>query len=129
MNVPPTSMSIVFIAADQPLVADLQLARVQALAQPVEVDLDVVRDRVPGRQVLGLDLGEAARAVELDDPHPVRVGRERVLGVDQRLVDLARVALVDLAAVLVVLARRAEVVVADAAVPALARRARGRGTP
>jgi hypothetical protein len=57
--------------------------------------------------------------VELDDPHPVRVGRERVLGLDQRLVDLARVALVDLAGMLVVLARRAEVVVADAAAPAL----------
>src|SRR4051794_14376062 len=74
---------------------------------------------MPGRQVLGLDLGEAARTVELDDPHPVRVGRERVLRVDQRLVDLARIALIDLAAVLVVLARRAEVVAAYAAVPTL----------
>src|SRR4051794_17493254 len=74
---------------------------------------------MPGRQVLGLDLGEAARTVELDDPHPVRVGRERVLGVDQRLVDLARVALVDLARMLVVLARRTEIVLADAAAPAL----------
>src|SRR3954465_5575252 len=75
--------------------------------------------RVSRRQVLRLDLREAARAVELDDPHPVRVRRERVLGVDQRLMDLARIALVDLAAVLVVLARRGEVVAAHAAVPTL----------
>src|ERR1700754_3760360 len=79
-----------------------------------------MRHRVSRREVLRLDLREAARAVELDDPHPVRVGRERVLRVDQRLMDLARVALVDLAAVLVVLARRAEIVRADTAGPALA---------
>src|SRR5262249_54463381 len=86
----------------------------------VEIDLDVVGDRVSGWQALGLDLREAAGAVELDDPHPVRVGRERVLGVAQRLVDLARVALVDLARRLVAPARGAEGVIAVAAARALA---------
>ena len=59
----------------------------------------------PGRQVLGLDHRAAARAVELEDPAPRRVGRERELvpgRVDQRPVDLARVAVVDQRALLVV---------------------------
>ena len=36
----------------------------------------VVHRRMAGRQVLGLDLGAAARAVVLEDPAPGRVGRE-----------------------------------------------------
>src|SRR6185437_9314403 len=129
VNVPPTSTSIVLrscvvlirsaLLHGQPVVADLELAVGQALTQPVEVDLDVVCDRMTRRQVLGLDLGEAPGAVEFDDPDPVRVGRECVLALDHGLVDLPRIAVVDLTGVLVVLARGAEVVPAHMAMPAL----------
>src|SRR5579885_1714542 len=103
VNVPPTSTSIVLrsFVADicsallhgQPLVADFEPAVGEALAEPVKIDLDVVRHRASGRQGLGRDLGEASGTVELDDAGPVGVGRERVLALDDRLVDLARSAM------------------------------------
>jgi hypothetical protein len=78
-----------------------------------------VRERVSGRQILGLDQRDAAGAVELDDPAPLRVGRETVFALDDGRVDLARVALSDQAPALVVLARPPEVVTAAVAGPAL----------
>jgi hypothetical protein len=72
-----------------------------------------------GRQVLRLDEGAAAGAVELDDAAPLGVGSETVLAFDDRRVDLTRIAVSDQATLLVVLARAAEVVVAAVAGPAL----------
>src|SRR5262245_20275677 len=72
-----------------------------------------------GRQVLGLDQRRAARAVELDDPAPVGIGREAVLALDHRRMDLARVAMGDQATALVALARVAEVGAAAVARPPL----------
>src|SRR6185437_6380987 len=69
--------------------------------------------------VLGLDLAPAARAVELDDADPLAIGREGVLALDDRRVDLARVPLGNQQAALVVTAGRAEVTPAVVAVPAL----------
>src|SRR5207302_1568346 len=88
----------------------------------VDVDLHVVDRRGAGRRVLGLDLGTAARAVVLQDPAPGRVGSKRELvapGVDQRAVDLDRIAVVDQRALLVVPAGRAEVLRAPPASPPL----------
>ena len=86
----------------------------------VDVDLHVERRRMAGRQVLRLDQRAAARAVVLQDPAPRRVRRERELvavRVDERPVDLARVAVVDERALLVVASGDAEVVLAAAAQP------------
>src|ERR1700745_3022597 len=90
--------------------------------QRVDVDLHVVGRRVARRQVLGLDLRSAARAVELQDPAPGRVRGEGELvaaGSDQGAVGLAGIAIVDQRAFLVVAARRAEVVAAAPAAPPL----------
>src|SRR5437899_4292909 len=72
-----------------------ELAAGQAGLQPVDVELDVDGDRMARWQVLRLHLGAAARAVELEDPHPVGVGREREGALDERRVDLPGVALMD----------------------------------
>jgi hypothetical protein len=98
---------------------DAQLTRGQAALEAVDVDLGVVRDRVARRQVLGLGLLAAARTVELDDPDPLRVRGERVLALDLRRVDLARVTLLDEQPLLVVLPRVADVVAARVTRPPL----------
>ena len=85
----------------------------------VDVELDVVRERVSGRQILRLDQRDAAGTVELHDPAPLWIGRETILALDDRRVYLARVALGDQTAALVVLARAPEVVTAAVAGPAL----------
>src|SRR5215210_801863 len=133
VKVPPTSTSMVLrtvsgasrtcslAVVDKAVLRDGQLAVGDALLQLIYIDLDVVRDRVPRRQVLRLDLGAAPGTVELDDAHPLGIRGEGVLALDEGLVDLARVALVDEAALLVVAAGRAEAVPAHVAVPALVR--------
>src|SRR5207253_5870743 len=70
----------------------------------------------------GLEHRPALRAVVLEDPAPGRIGRIGPLvfrRVEQRLVDLARVAVVDQQAALVVFARGAEDLVAAPALPFL----------
>ena len=76
-------------------------------------------DGMAGRQVLDVEHHRAARAVELHDPAPVRMGAEPELGGRvERHVDLTRVAVVDQAPLLVVALGRAEVVPAPVAHPA-----------
>src|SRR5204863_8947976 len=103
----------------QAAVLDPDLTTGQAGLQPVDVELDVDGDRVAGREVLGLHLGAAARAVELEDPHPVGVGRERERPLDQRRMDLPGVAFVDETPLLVGPAGRDELGVAAVAAPRL----------
>src|SRR5690348_14166914 len=70
----------------------------------VYVQLDVMGQRMPGRQVLGLQQRGAAGAVELNDPAPLGVRCEAVLALHDGRMDLARVAVGDQAALLVTLA-------------------------
>src|SRR5450631_3795952 len=90
------------------------------VAQCVDVPEHVHGWRVARRHVLGLDLGGAARAVELEDAAVVRVRGEGELvpfRVNDRLVDLAGVAVVDERALLVVAVGIAKVVLAHPAHP------------
>src|SRR5450755_1682503 len=89
-------------------------------AQGVDVPEHVDGGRVARRDVLGLDLGGAARAVELEDAAVARVRGEGELipvRVDDRLVDLPGGTVVDQRALLVVAAGVAEVVVTHPAHP------------
>src|SRR5882672_9024874 len=77
---------------------------------------------MPGRQVFGLELRAASGAVVLEDAAPRRVGRKRelvALRVDQRTVDLLRIAVVDQRAFLVVSTGRGEILPAAPAHPPL----------
>ena len=56
--------------------------------QRIEVELDVVGQRMARREVLDLEQHRAARAVELDDLAPLGIGRETVLALDHGRVDL-----------------------------------------
>src|SRR5665811_439210 len=88
------------------------------LAKRVDVPDHVHRRRVAGRQVLGLDLGTALRAAELEDAAEGRVRRERELvplGVEDRRVDLSGITVVDQCSLLVVAAGVAEIMAADPA--------------
>ena len=100
-------------------VVEHQLTGREARLDGVEVELGGVGDGVPRRQVLGLDLQSAARAIELEDAYPLRIGREGELARDQRWVDLGRVTLGDQQPALDVVARVAEILAALAADPAL----------
>src|SRR5664280_3232365 len=89
-------------------------------AQGVDVPDHVDGRRVARRYVLGLDLGGAARAIELEDAAIAGVGGEGELvpvRVDDRLMDLPRVTVVDQRLSLIVAAGVAEVVVAHPAHP------------
>src|SRR5260370_19976482 len=86
----------------------------------VNVELNVMGKGMAGRQVLDLDQHSALRAVELDDPAPVPVRREAVLGIGhQRRMHLRRVARRDQAALLVGVTGVAQVSPAPVAPPAL----------
>src|SRR5262245_59537843 len=103
------------------LLGPFRVAREAAL-QVVDVELDVVRRRVPGRQVFGLDLRPATGTIVLEDPTPPGVRREReaiLLVVEDRPMDLLRLAVVDEQPALVVLASRAEILLTAPATPAL----------
>src|SRR5450759_3991091 len=68
------------------------------LAKRVDVPDHVHRRRVAGRKILGLDLGAALRAAELENAAEGRVRRERelvLLGVEDRRVNLSGVTVVD----------------------------------
>ena len=91
-------------------------------AQSVDVELNIVQRWMPRRQVLGFDHRAALRAVVLEDPAPGRIRRIGALvfrGIEQWLVDLARIAVVDQKAALVVFARVAQLPIAASAFPAL----------
>src|ERR1700721_3155336 len=82
-------------------------------AEGIDVPDHVDRRRMSRRQVLRLDLSSAAGAVELQNPAEVGVRGERELvlvGVDDRLVDLARITVVDERALLVIASAPAEFV-------------------
>src|SRR5512139_2946102 len=102
-----------------PVVVDLlgaDAALVPLGAQRGHVDDQVVGRRVPRGEVLDLDLGAAAGAVVLQDPAVAGVRAEGVLvpvRVDDRLVDLARVTIVDQGPGLVVLVGRSHVLGTD----------------
>ncbi|MPM00211.1 hypothetical protein SDC9_46434 [bioreactor metagenome] len=86
------------------------------------IDLHVPQRRVTRGGVFRLDLGAAFRAAELEDAHPVRIGREGVAvlrRVDHRRMDLARVAVVHQQPFLVIARSRRDHVIADAAFPLL----------
>src|SRR3954452_8403656 len=100
---------------------DANLAGGESCLQGVHVERRVLGEGVPGWEVLALHLTPAAGAVELDDPDPVTLRREGVLALQDRLVDLARVALGDEQAAFVVLAQVAQVTAAVVAVPPLRR--------
>src|SRR6266545_2907166 len=102
------------------------LLRVDPALTPLLAQRDDVPDHVGGRRVarrdvLGLELGGTAGAVELEDPAVRRVRGERELvavRVQDGLVDLAGVPVVDQGSGLVVAVGVAEVVAAHAAQPA-----------
>src|SRR5262249_59597242 len=79
----------------------------RAIAERVEVELDIAGDRVTRRKHLHFDHRCAPRAVKLDEARPAGVVRERVLLVDERAPDLMRAALGDNTPALVVLTSRA----------------------
>src|SRR6185436_12962882 len=90
------------------------------LAKGVDVPDHVDRRGMSGRKVLGLDLGPALRAAELEDAAEGRIRREGELvplRVEDRRVDLAWVTVVDQRPLLVVAAGVAEVMAADSAEP------------
>src|SRR6185312_2536243 len=130
VKVPPTSMSMEFIgvpsamavpslrcAGVQLAVAHEQIATRQSLLQTVDVDFDVDRNRMAGRQVFRLDLLPTARTVEFQHPHPVGIGRERVFALDDRWVDLRWIAFGDQATALVVFPRGNQLAAATIAPP------------
>src|SRR5579859_6818535 len=123
-SVPP-SVDAHRFGGDVPTERDHRVGRARRplRLERVDVDLHVVGRRMARGQVLRLDLGAAARAVELEDPAPGRVRGEGELvavRVDERTVDLARVTVVDQRAFLIVPAGRPEVLRAPAAPPPLA---------
>src|ERR1035437_9042453 len=91
-------------------------------AQGLDIKEHVHCRRMARRYVFGLDLGGAAGAVELEDAAVVRVrgeGELVTLRIDDRLVNLARVAVVDERALLVVAVGIAKVVLTHPADPLL----------
>src|SRR5262249_31837 len=75
---------------DELSLADHEISARKPRLQAVDVELDVVRDRVSGGQILGLDLPRATWAVEFEDSNPVLVRCKRILAVDYGIVDLFR---------------------------------------
>src|SRR5215217_7176348 len=112
VKVPPISMSIEVVMSFFLLP--------QACPEGIDIQLDVVGNRVTGREVLGLDESGTAWAVELDDGAPLGIRSERVLPLDYRGVDFARVAGRDQAPFLVVGARVRQLAAAPRAHPLLA---------
>src|SRR5450631_1099941 len=95
-------------------------AGVPRLAKRVDVPDHVHCRRVARRKVLGLDLGAALRAVELQDAAEGGVRRERelvLLRVQDRRVDLLGITVVDQRSLLVVSTGVAEVLAAYSAQP------------
>ena len=71
------------------------------------------------REVFGFDLGSAAGAIDLDDSDPLRIGREIEIASDQWRMNFRGIAVVEQAASLIVLARRANDMPAAIAQPNL----------
>src|SRR5271156_435721 len=132
VNVRPTSMSIEFIGRSGDLamtmfslllagmqlpLADDQIAGGQASLQTVDIDFDIHGDWVPRRQVFGLHLSPATRAIELKDAHPIGIRREGVFPFHDAWMDFGRVSFGDETAALVVLASRDQIMPAAVAVP------------
>src|SRR5436305_11241918 len=102
VKVPPTSTSMVLRASsrtswscvwlrsivDKAVLLDAQFATGDPLPELVDINLNVVRDRVAGQEIFRLHLSAACGAVEFDDAHPFRVGRKGVGSFNQRLVNL-----------------------------------------
>src|SRR5262249_8015022 len=86
--------------------ADDHRAGSKPLLQPIEVDRDVIGERMSRRQVLGFDLRPTARAVVLDDTNPLWIRGEIEFAGDKRRVNLLGIAGVDEAAFLVAFAPR-----------------------
>ncbi len=88
--------------------------------QGVEVQVNVPRQWMAGREILSLEEDTAVRAVELDDPDPLWVkGKIVVRVIGKGKVDLARIALAEEAALLVGLAGGGEITAAAVATPHL----------
>jgi len=101
------------------LILEDEFSALEPLSQRVEIDFDVVGNRVAGRQVLGFNLGATSGTVEFDDPHPQWIGRETEITLDDREMHLSWVSIVQQATSLVVLSRRAQNAVAAIAKPLL----------
>src|ERR1700733_854615 len=88
--------------------ADGELAPVETFLEAVEIEFDIVRDRMSGREVFGIHLYSAAGTVAFHDADPERIGGEIEIRRNDSRVDFARIAMVHPAAFLVILARGAE---------------------
>src|SRR5581483_10465425 len=88
----------------------------------IDIQLDIVQRRVTWGQIFHLHQCAALRAVVFEDPAPLRIGRigAGITGrIQQRLVDLARIAVVNEQPTLVIVARVDQHPLAAAAFPLL----------
>src|ERR1700676_2780307 len=86
--------------------------------QRIDIQIDIMQRRVSGGEVLNFDHGAAMWAVVLQYAAPVgvrRVGSRVKIRVEQRRMNLARIAIIDQQPLLVILARVADLMVATPA--------------